>query len=103
MQNFILHELKCKLHSFKIFILHGELCLWCRVSMSNYHHRCPGIYSQLYPRNCGPGNSSGKALAYGLDGLGFILGVRGVEIYLHSFMSRLDLGSTRPPKNEYQG
>ena len=44
-----------------------------------------------------PGSSSGKALGYRLDGLGLIPGVREVEIFLHSFMSRLDLGSTQPP------
>ena len=32
--------------------------------------------------NCRPGSSSGKALDYGLDGLGSIPGVRGVEISL---------------------
>ena len=45
----------------------------------------------------GPGGSSGKALDYGLDGLCSILGVGGVENFLHSFMSRLALGSTQPP------
>ena len=50
-------------------------------------------------RGCvyGPGSSSGKALSYGLDGPGSIPGVRGVEIFLHSFVSRLVLGSTQPP------
>ena len=45
----------------------------------------------------GPGSSSGKALGYGLDGPGSIPGVGGVEIFLHSFVSRLVLGSTQPP------
>ena len=45
----------------------------------------------------GPGGASGKALRYGLDGPGSILGVGGVEIFLHSFVSRLVLGSTQPP------
>ena len=31
---------------------------------------------------CGPGSSSGKALGYGLDGLGSFPGVGGVEIFL---------------------
>ena len=45
----------------------------------------------------GPGGSSGKALGHGLDGPGSIPGVGGVEIFLHSFVSRLALGSTQPP------
>ena len=45
----------------------------------------------------GPGGWSGKALGYGLDGPGSIPGVGGVEIFLHSFGSRLVLGSTQPP------
>ena len=45
----------------------------------------------------GPGGSSGKVLGYGLDGPGLIQGVGGVEIFLHSFVSRLALGSTQPP------
>ena len=45
----------------------------------------------------GPGSSRGKVLDYGLDGLGSILGVGGVEIFLRSFVSRLVLGSTQPP------
>ena len=44
-----------------------------------------------------PGGASGKALCYGLDGPGSIPGVGGVEIFLHSFVSRLVLGSTQPP------
>ena len=39
----------------------------------------------------------GQVLSYGLDGLGLIPGVGGVEILLHSFVSRLVLGSTQPP------
>ena len=46
---------------------------------------------------CGPGGSSGKALSCGLDGPGSIPSVGGVEIFLHSFVSRLALGSTQPP------
>ena len=45
----------------------------------------------------GPGGSSGKALGYALDGPGSIPGVGGVEIFLHSFVSKLALGSTQPP------
>ena len=45
----------------------------------------------------GPGGSSGKVLSCGLDGPGSIPGVGGVEIFLHSFVSRLALGSTQPP------
>ena len=37
----------------------------------------------------------GQALGYGLDGLGSIPGVEGVEIFLDS-VSRLILGSTQP-------
>ena len=42
---------------------------------------------------CGPGSSSGKALGYKLDGPR----VGGVEILLHSFVSRLVLRFTQPP------
>ena len=45
----------------------------------------------------GPGSSS-KALGYGLDSPCSIPGVGGVEISLHSFMSRLVLGPTQPHK-----
>ena len=45
----------------------------------------------------GPGGSSGKALGYGLDDPGSIPGVGGGGDFLHSFMSRLVLGSTQPP------
>ena len=45
----------------------------------------------------GSGSSSGKALAYGLNGPGSIPGVGRVEIFLHSFVSELVLGSTQPP------
>ena len=38
-----------------------------------------------------------QSLDYGLDGLGSIPNVGRVEIFLHSFMSRLVLGSTQPP------
>ena len=45
-----------------------------------------------------PGSSSGKELGYGLDSPGSIPGVGGVEIFLHSFVSRLvevvDMGFT---------
>ena len=59
------------------------------------------VFNQFYVNNgivyiCGPGGSSGKALGYGLDGPGSIPGVGGVEILLHSFVSRLVLGSTQP-------
>ena len=45
----------------------------------------------------GPGSSSGKVLDSGLDGTGSIPGVGGLEIFLHSFVSRLVLGTTQPP------
>ena len=48
-------------------------------------------------KNYESGSSSGKVLDYGLDGLGSIPGVRGVEIFLRSFVSGLVLGSTEPP------
>ena len=41
----------------------------------------------------GPG---GKALGYGLDTLGSIPVIGGVEIFLHSFVSRQLLRSTQP-------
>ena len=52
---------------------------------------------QPHENTCGPGSSSGKALGYGLDSPGSILGVGGVEIFLRSFVSRLALRSTQPP------
>ena len=45
----------------------------------------------------GPDNSSGKALGYGLDNPGSIPCVGRVEIFLHSFVSRLVLGFIQPP------
>ena len=48
----------------------------------------------LYISFNGPGGASGKALRYGQDGPGSIPGVGRVEIFLHSFVSRLVLGST---------
>ena len=45
----------------------------------------------------GPGSSRGKALGYGLDGPDSITGGGGMEIFLHSFVSRLVLESTQPP------
>ena len=44
-----------------------------------------------------PGSSSGKVLGYRLGGPGSIPGVGEVEIFLHTFVSRLVLGSTQPP------
>ena len=41
-----------------------------------------------------------RCLGYGLNGPGSIQGVGGVRIFLHSFVSRLVLGSTQPPINE---
>ena len=41
----------------------------------------------------GPGNLSAKALGYGLDGSGSILDGAGVEIFVHSFVSKMILGS----------
>ena len=51
----------------------------------------------------GPGGASGKALRYGLDGPGSIPGAGGMEIFLHSFVSRLVLGSTQPPIKSVPG
>ena len=36
-------------------------------------------------------------IGYGLDSPGLIPGVKGVEIFLHSLVFRLLLGSTQPP------
>ena len=55
------------------------------------------ISSIIFSFICGPGGSSGKAFGYGLDGPGSIPGVGGVQIFLHSFVSRLALRSTQPP------
>ena len=44
---------------------------------------------------CGPGNSSGKALGYGLDYQGSILGVGRDVDFLHSFVFRPVLGYVR--------
>ena len=76
--------------------------------MHAYHAAGPGsipggtsflgeVFSGFFLTCHGPGGSSGKVLGYGLDGPGLILGVGGVEIFLHSFVSRLALGSTQPP------
>ena len=69
---------------------HLEMLLWS-IQSSPY---MPHMYA---PVNFTRGSSSGKALGCGLDGPGSIPGVGGVEILLHSFMSRLVLGSTQPP------
>ena len=53
------------------------------------------VFSGFFLTCNGPGGASGKALRYGLDGPGSIPGVGGVEIFLHSFVSRLVLGSTQ--------
>ena len=45
----------------------------------------------------GLGSSSGKVLGYWLDGPGSIPVVGGVQIFVHSFVSRLVLGSTQLP------
>ena len=45
----------------------------------------------------GPGDSSGKALSYRLEGHGFDPGDGRVEISLHSFVSRMALTPTQPP------
>ena len=52
-----------------------------------------GSNPRRYSSMTGSGGSSSKALGCGLDGPG----VGGVEIFLHSFVSRLVLGSTQPP------
>ena len=44
-----------------------------------------------------PGSFSGKALDYALDGPRSNPGVGGVEVFLHSFVSRQVLESTQPP------
>ena len=54
------------------------------------------IFEVVVPSK-GPGSSSGKALDYELDGPGSIPGVGGVEIFLHTFVFRLVMGSTQPP------
>ena len=46
---------------------------------------------------CGSDSSSGKALRYGLEGPDSIPGVKGVEIFLHSSVSGMVLGSIQPP------
>ena len=62
-----------------------------------FHHKIGFPNYMLLPNNCsGPGSSSGKALGYVLDDPGSIPGAEGVEIFLHSFLSRLVLGSTQP-------
>ena len=55
---------------------------------------------RLYSSHCflrGSCGWSGKALSYGVDGPGSIPGVGGGGDSLHSFVSRLLLGSTQPP------
>ena len=45
---------------------------------------------------CGPGSSSGKALGYDVDGPGSSPSFEVLEIFPHSFVSRLVLGFTQP-------
>ena len=61
------------------------------------------FFKVFYFKTCGPVGSGGKALDYGVDGPGSNPGVGGVEVFLYSFVSRLVLESTQPPKNEYRG
>ena len=63
----------------------------------NQHYFLKEINKDVYFPGCGPVSSSGKMLDYGLDSQSSTPGVRGVEIFLHSFVSRLVLGSTQPP------
>ena len=66
--------------------------------ISTYHNHHDHFHLTPHTsRESGPGGSSGKELGYRLDGPGSIPGVGGVEIFLHSFVSRLALGSTQPP------
>ena len=62
----------------------------------NNDESVPMLFQCLLDQD-GPGSSSGKALGCGLDDPGSIQGVGGVEIFLHTFMPRLVLGSTQPP------
>ena len=50
------------------------------------------ILYNMFSFNGGPGGSSGKMLGYRLDDPGSMLGVRGMEIFLHSFLYRLVQG-----------
>ena len=45
----------------------------------------------------GTGSLSDKALDYGLDGRGSIPDLGGLGIFLHSFVSRLVMGTAQPP------
>ena len=71
-----------------------QVYLWMRFDCSFVGQVCfVCLMLGLYCWFSGPGGSIGKALGYGLDGPG----VGGMEIFLHSFVSRLALGSTQPP------
>ena len=89
-----LRKLKLRLRN-KRFANHKAPVL----SFGSNHFSRSWLFGAVVPRIyfCGPGGSSGKVLGYGLDGPGSIPGVGGVEIFLHSFVSRLALGPTQPP------
>ena len=53
------------------------------------------MFSTSPSRACG--SSSGKVFGHEMDIPGSIPGVEWVEIFLHSFVSRLVLGSSQPP------
>ena len=76
-----------------------SLAIAMTLPSANRLHSSALRYKNLYLSHIqyGPGGSSGKALVYGLDDLGSIPGVGGVEIFLHYSVSRLALGSTEPP------
>ena len=62
--------------------------------MINQLQKCPPLQMFVIKifncnSNGGPGSSSGKMLGYGLDGPGSIPGVRGVKIFLHSFVPKI--------------
>ena len=57
----------------------------------------------LISATSGSGSSRTKTLGYGLDCPGSISGIGRVEIFIHPFVSRLVMGSTQSPENEYRG
>ena len=74
----------------------AEICFLIIIKVNYVPVRTFNMLCQV--RNGGPDGSSGKALGYGLDGPSSIPRVGGVEIFLHSYVSRLALGSTQLPK-----
>ena len=94
-----LHHHRGLTHTFLLYSIIHDTCV-VKKHTSSFNCLLDNIRSiKIYITHGGdgPGNSSDKALGYGLDSPGFIPGVRGVEIFLHSFFADWSWRSIQPP------